>query len=225
MTEILRIGDERDAIGNVLDQFSEGADNNSPDWAKSGTNPDVVTLAPDGNECVITAVEPGDINVIFTAEDIVDGDGDFGGVQAVIPIRVLDASRFSFAFSSLTNLKVDHRTLNGKPYETLTPSSGTASVVVTATPLDELEEAGAPSSTYAAGLTGISWSRDGDAVSYNGSLTASGSLAVTLRLDNVGTSRLTLVATNSLGVVIQSTLDVLVRGAFTATAELVPEEE
>jgi hypothetical protein len=225
MVEILRIGDVRNALGNVLDQFDEGAEHTNADWAKSGSNPDVVTLTPDGQECEIEAVEPGEINVIFTAEDIVDGDGDFGGVQDIIAIRVLDASRFSFALSSLTNVARGQRVFEGLAYETLTPSSGTASFVLTATPLDELDKPGAPSATYAAALTNKSWSRIGDALSFNGSSTASGTLVVTMRLDKVGTSRITLTATNSLGETISASIDFLVRGAFKADAVITVEPE
>lgn len=220
MTERLRIGDERDAQGNVLDQLGTGADHVNPDWSKSGSNPDVVTLTPAANECVVEAVESGDINVLFTAEDIVSG----AGVQATIPIRVLDASRFIFAFSSPTNLTVGQAVLGGITYQALLPSAAGATVVVTATPRDELDGGVQPSSTYAAGLTGITWTRTGTAVSFNGSPTASGTLVVTLRADEVGASTITLSATNSVGAAVQTSINVLVRGAASAEAFLVPPE-
>lgn len=223
MAERLRIGETRDALGNVLDVFDNGAAHVNPDWNKSGTNPNVVSLTPDEHECEIEAVEPGTINVLFTAEDAVLVDSP--GVSATIPIEVLDATRFTFALTSPSNLSLNQVKHDGTVYDMLTPSSAPATVTLTATPMDELVSGTQPSAAYASGLTSIAWSRTGAAVSFNGSATATGSLTVTLRADEVGTSRVTLTAVNSVGQTITSYLDILVRGAAKATAEIIPPSE
>jgi hypothetical protein len=214
MARKLRIDDTITIIGNILDQDNHGAQGGGvTPFFIEGSDPDnAITLVDNLDQTAdITAVAPGEATVVFEADDIFAASllGEFD-------VEVLDAIGFTFALSDPTDLTIANASAAAGVTRKLTPTAVGADCACVATPVDEQ---GLTHADYASGLTNISWTRTGTAVSFDvggGPVTsATGTLSLRLVTVAVGDSIVTLSATNSLGDTISTTMSVRVMGAYT----------
>src|SRR5688572_3467440 len=211
MARKIRIGETITIIGNVLDQDQHGAVSGPSTEAFYEDSPaGVITLVDNMDQTAdITADIPGDATVVFEADDL------FGQVLTEeFFVEVLDAVEFTFALSDPDDLSISGSSSQEGVLRKLTPAAVGANCACDATAVDEQ---GLSHADYASGLTNISWTRTGTAVSFDiggGPVTsATGTLSLRLVAVAVGDSVVTLSATNSSGDAISTAMSVRVMGA------------
>jgi hypothetical protein len=219
--EALRVGETFDLEAFPVDESGKETFTVNETWNPTSGDFDAIDYETDeGNQKIMhgEAIEPGSVTMRFTAVDLF-----FDPVGPVdTPLRVLDADRLIIRVGA-PSANVQVTTSNGTLTVRVTGDTPTPSIAVSAHPVDarygQRNDNNMPD--YAPTLTSIAWSTQHQRVVFDtgggGHPTATGTLSLSLNVNDFGEDVVTVTAVNSLGQTITGVLPIKILGSVSVS--------